>query len=94
MNHSSRSAPSTGDRPITDVPPISPTYVIDFFEARRSLLIESQRTAENTGMDREIQEPASRRKSSLDLAAIFEEGSYWLIWAAVLMALALGMVDL
>jgi hypothetical protein len=45
-------------------------------------------------MDREIQEPASRRKSSLDLAAIFEEGSYWLIWAAVLMALALGMVDL
>jgi hypothetical protein len=45
-------------------------------------------------MDREIHEPASRRKVSLDLAAIFEEASYWLIWAAVLTVLALGMVDL
>ena len=93
MSDSSRGAPSAGDRPTIEVP-ISPTYVIDFFEARRRLLIESQRTAENSGMDREIQEPASRRKSSLDLAAIFEEGSYWLIWAAVLTALALGMFDL
>ena len=94
MSDSSRSAPSAGGRPIIEVPPISPTYVIDFFEARRRLLTEPQRTAENSGMDREIHEPASRRKVSLDLAAIFEEASYWLIWAAVLTVLALGMVDL
>jgi hypothetical protein len=94
MNDSSRSTPSAGDRPIIEVPPISPTYVIDFFEGRLRLLTESQRTAENSGTDQEIQEQACRRKRSLDLAQIFEEGSYWLIWAAVLTALALGMSDL
>jgi hypothetical protein len=94
MSDSSRSAPSAGDRPIIEAPPISPTYVIDFFEARRRLLTESQRTAKNSGTDQEIQEPACRRKRSVDLAEIFEEGSYWLIWAAVLTALALGMFDL
>jgi hypothetical protein len=94
MTDSYRSAPSAGDRSIREVPPISPTYVIDFFEARRRLLTESQRTAENNGMDREIPEPASRRKPSLDLAQAFEEGSYWLIWAAVLTALVLGMSSL
>jgi hypothetical protein len=61
------------------------------FEARRRLLTESQRTAENTGMDREVQEVASRRKRSLNLAEAFDQGGYWLIWAAVLTALALGM---
>ena len=95
MTASSRSAPSAGHRPIlTEVPPISPTYVIDFFEARRWLLTESQRTAENSGMNREVPEPASGRKRSLNLAEAFEEGSYWLIWAAVLTALALGMFGL
>ena len=94
MSDSSRFTPSAGHRPIREVPPISPTYVIDFFEARRRLLTESQRTAESNGTDQEIQGPACCRKRSLDLAQIFEEGSYWLIWAAVLTALALGMSDL
>jgi hypothetical protein len=60
------------------------------FEARRRLLTESQRTAENSGMDREVQEAASHRKRLLNLAEAFEKGGYWLIWAAVLTALALG----
>ena len=94
MSDSSRSASSAGARPIVEVRPISPTYVIDFLEARRRLLTESQRNAENSGTDQEIQEPACSRKRSFDLAQIFEEGSYWLIWAAVLTALALGMSDL
>ena len=94
MSDSSRSSPSAGDRPTIEVRPISPTYVIDFFGARRRLLTDSQRTAENSGADPEIPEPACRRKRSLDLAQIFEEGSYWLIWAAVLTAMALGMSDL
>jgi hypothetical protein len=94
MTDTFRSAPYAGDRRIIAVPPICPTYVIDFFEARRRLLTGSQRTAENSGTDREIQKPASRRKSSLDLAEVFEEGSYWLIWLAVLLALALGMSEL
>jgi hypothetical protein len=94
MSDSSRSAPSAGDQPIIEGPSISPTYVIDFFEARPRLLTDSQRTAENSGTDPEIPEPACRRKRFLDLAQIFEEGSYWLIWAAVLTALALGMSDL
>jgi hypothetical protein len=103
MTASSRSTSSVGDRPIltvppislTAVPPISPTCVIDFFEARRRALTESQRTAENGGIDREVQEPAtSRRKRSLNLAETLQQESYWLIWAAVLTALALGMFGL
>jgi len=79
MTDSYRSAPSAGDRSIREVPPISPTYVIDFFEARRRLLTESQRTADNSGMDREVQEAASHRKRSLNLAEAFKKGGYWLI---------------
>ena len=94
MTDNFRSSPCADDRPIIEVPPISPTYVIDFFEARRRLLTGAQRTAGNNGMDGGIQKPASRRKGSLNLAEVFEEGSYWLIWLAVLMALALGMSEL
>jgi hypothetical protein len=94
MTDSSAFASSGGDRPIMEIAPISPAYVIDFFEARRRLLRESRRTVENNGMDREILKPASCRKRSLDLVEVFEEGGYWLIWVAVLMALALGMFQL
>lgn len=55
-------------------------------EARRRLLTESLRAA-----DREAQEAASHRKRSFSLAEALEQGGYWLIWAAVLTALALGM---
>jgi hypothetical protein len=55
------------------------------------LALSPHLTAENSGMDREVQEAASHRKRSLNLAEAFEQGGYWLIWAAVLTALALGM---
>ena len=92
---SSGFAPSPGDRPIiTEVPPISPTYVINFFEARRRLLTESERSAQNRGMDLRVQEPVSRRERFLGLAEAFEQGGYWLIWVAVLTGLAFGMFGL
>lgn len=95
MTTTSRPIPPVGHRPIlTEVPPSSPAHVIDFFEARRQLLTESDRTAQNSGMDRRVQEPLGRRKRSLDLAEAFELGCHWLIWTAVLTGLALGMVGL
>jgi hypothetical protein len=63
------------------------------FEARRQLLTESQRTAENNVTDREVKEAAGHRKRSLNLAEAFEQGGYWLIWAAVLTALTLGTLS-
>jgi hypothetical protein len=95
MTSSSRPLPSVHHRSsLIEVPPTSPGYVIDFFEAPHRLLTESERTTQKSGMDRQIQEPASRRERFLDLAYAFEQGCYWLIWAAVLLGLALGMFGL
>ena len=95
MIASSRPIPLVGHRPISiEVRPNSPAYVIDFFEARRRLLTESERSAQNRGMDLRVQEPVSRRERFLGLAEAFEQGGYWLIWVAVLTGLAFGMFGL
>ena len=95
MTTTSRPILPLGHRPIlTEVPPVSPAYVIDFFEARRNLLTESERTAQKSEMDRQVQEPVKRREWSLHLAEAFELGCYWLIWAAVLTGLVLGVFGL
>ena len=95
MTTTSRPIPPVGHRPIlTEVPPVSPAYLIDFFEARRKLLTESERTAQKSGMDRQVKEPVRRREWSLHLAEAFELGCYWLIGAAMLTGLALEMFGL
>ena len=95
MIATSRPIPLVGHRPISiEVRPNSPAYVIDSFEARRRLLTESERPAQNRGMDLPVQEPVSRRERLLGLAEAFEQGCYWLIWVAVLTGLAFGMFGL
>jgi len=45
-------------------------------------------------MDRQIKEPAIRRKRAEELADAFEQGCYWLLWAVVRVGLALGIFGL
>jgi hypothetical protein len=76
------------------VPLNSAAYGIDFFEARHRLLIESERIAHDREMDRQIQESAIRRKRSVGLFDALEEAFNWLISAAALVYLALGIFGL
>jgi hypothetical protein len=79
---------------LDEVPPNAAAYVIDFFEARHRLLPESERIAHEREMDRQIQESAIRRKCSVSLVDTLEEGFHWLISAAALVYLALGIFGL
>jgi hypothetical protein len=74
-----------------EVPPTSPTCVIDFFEARHRLLTESERIAQESEINQQIKELAIRRDRSLGLANAFEQGLNCLIYAVVLAYLALGI---
>jgi hypothetical protein len=74
-----------------EIPPTSPTCLIDFFEARRRLLTESERIAQESEIDRQIRELAIRRERSLGVANAFEQGLNCLIYAVVLAYLALGI---
>jgi len=67
---------------LNEVPPNSAAFVIDFFEARHRLLTESERIAQESAIDRQIQEPAIRRECSVGLVDALEEAFYWLILAA------------
>jgi hypothetical protein len=62
---------------LNEVPRNSAAYVTDFFEARHRLLTESERTAQESKIDRQIQEPTIRRERSVGLV-----DAYWLIFAA------------
>jgi hypothetical protein len=79
---------------LKEVPPNSAAFVIDFFEARHRLLTESERIAQESAIDRQIQEPAIRRERSVGLVDALEEAFYWLILAATLAYLALGIFGL
>jgi hypothetical protein len=79
---------------LNEVPPNSAAFVIDFFEARHQLLTESERIAQESAIDRQIQEPAIRRERSVGLVDALEEAFYWLILAAALAYLALGIFGL
>jgi hypothetical protein len=95
MTASSNPTPSVGHQSnLTEVPCTSPVRVIDFFEARHRLLTDSERIAQKSGMHEQIKEPAIRRKRAEELADAFEQGGYWLLWAVVLVGLALGIFGL
>ena len=93
-------ATSNTVRPIDDqpnlngVPPDFPTCVIDCFEARNRLLTESERISQPSERDWQVQGPAIGRARSLGVADPLEEGMHWLISAAVLACLALGILGL
>jgi hypothetical protein len=76
-----------------EAPLASSPSIIDFFEARHRLLTESESIAQKSEMDRQISPPAVRRERSVDRVDAFEQGYYWLIWAAVLAGLVLGIFD-
>jgi hypothetical protein len=83
MTASSNAVRSVEHQPnLNEVPPNSAAYVIDFFEARHRLLTESERIAQESEIDRQIQEPAVRRERSVGLVDALEEAFYWLILAA------------
>jgi hypothetical protein len=83
MAASSNAVRSVEHQPnLNEVPPTSAAYVIDFFETRHRLLTESERIAQESEIDRQIQEPAIRRERSVGLVDALEEAFYWLILAA------------
>ena len=95
MAASSNAVRSVEHQPnLNEVPPTSAAYVIDFFETRHRLLTESERIAQESAIDRQIQEPAIRRERSVGLVDALEEAFYWLIFAAALAYLALGIFGL
>src|SRR5260370_32011965 len=79
---------------LDEVPPTSAAYVIDFFEARHRLLTESERIAQESAIDRQIQKPAIRRERSVGLVDALEEAFYWLILAAAVAYFAFGIFGL
>ena len=83
------------DQPnLNGVPPDFPTCVIACFEARHRLLTESERISQPSERDWQVQGPAIGRARSLGVADPLEEGMHWLISAAVLACLALGILGL
>jgi hypothetical protein len=91
----SNAARSVDHQPnLNEVPPNSAAYVIDFFEARHRPLTESERIAQDREMYRQIQKSVIRRERSACLVDAFEEAAYWLISAATLVYLALGIFSL
>lgn len=87
-------------RPIDDQPnlngvrPDFRTSVIDSFEARHRLLTESETISQQSERDWQVQGPAIGRGRSVGVADPLEEGIDWLISAAVLACLALGILGL
>ena len=79
---------------LNQVPPASPVYAIDFFEARRRLLTETERTVQQSEIERQINRPAILRDRFAGLTDVLEQGFYWLIWAGVLVCLAFGIFGL
>jgi hypothetical protein len=83
MATSSNAVRSVEHQPnLNEVPPNSAAYVIDFFEARHRFLTESERIAQESEIDQQIQEPAIRRERSVGLVDALEEAFYRLILAA------------
>jgi hypothetical protein len=95
MTASSTDTSSVGHEATSNhVLPTSPVYVIDFFEARRRVLTETERTVEQIEIERQIKRPAFLRDRFAGLADVLEQGFYWLIWAGVLACLAFGIFGL
>ena len=78
----------------SESPRASAARVIDFVEARRSLLAEPGRIDRECDLEPEIEEIAIRRARSAELVDAIEEAFYWLISAAVLVYLALEIFGL
>ena len=74
--------------------PASPARVIDFVEARHRLLAESEEIAKECETYPEVEEIAIRRERSAELVDALEEAFYWLIFAAMVVYLALGIFGL
>jgi hypothetical protein len=79
---------------LNELSPTSPTCVIEFFEARHRLLTDSERTAQESQINQLVQEHPIRRERFVGVPDALEEGCYWLISAAVLASLALGIFGL
>ena len=95
MTPSSNSVRSINHQPkLNALSPSAPPCVIEFFEARQRLLIDSKGIAQATERDRLFHQSAIRRGLYTGVADTVEEGLYWLISAAVFAALALGILGL
>ena len=94
MTASSTATPSAGHQATSNhVLPASPVYAIDFFEARR-VLTETERTVQQSEIERQIKRPAILRDRFAGVAGVLEHSFYWLIWAGVLACLAFGIFGL
>ena len=79
------------DRPSIQV---SARCVIDFFEARDRLSAQLERTAKESAFASTIRRTTIRRKRAADPGDTLEESLYWLISAATLAYLVLGILGL
>jgi hypothetical protein len=95
MTASSTATSSVGHQAtLNHVPPTSPVYFIDFFEARDRVLTETEGTVQQSEIERQIKRPAILRDRFAGLVDVLEHGFYWLIWAGVLACLAFGIFGL
>jgi hypothetical protein len=77
-----------------ELSPSSPADEVEFFAARHPLVTDSERVVLECETDCAVPEWALRRVSSVGLSDSFEEGYCWLISAATLAFLALGILAL
>jgi hypothetical protein len=92
MSSSSNGVRSLGNQSNSNgVPADSPTGVIDSFDPCQRLGSESGRIAQKEELVSQTRVPVVRQQDSAGLGEAVEHGLYWLIWAVVLVGLALGI---
>jgi hypothetical protein len=79
---------------LNELLPTSSACVIEFFEARYRLLTDSEIVAKEREIEQPLRAPAIRRGHSVGVPDTLEEGCYWLISAAAVASLALGILGL
>jgi hypothetical protein len=79
---------------LNELAPAAPPCVIEFFEARQRLLKDPKEIVQATERDWLVHQSAIRRGLYTGVADTVEDGLYWLISAAVLAALAVGVFGL
>jgi hypothetical protein len=95
MTVTSRPAQSTNHRGELNEPPAASSLcVIDFAAARDRLLPETDESIIQFEIKQELRRVAAQRKSSAELFDPVEDCLYWLISAAALVSLLLGILGL
>jgi hypothetical protein len=74
--------------------PVSSAPVIDFIQAHKRLIAQSERSSEESVIEQEVRKAAIQRRQLLASGFLFEDAAYWLISAAVLAYLAIEILSI